>query len=172
MRGCSHLSWNLGKWGTQGGDSHSKYTCLCLSLSWPVFPEPLGTHVGTLHAIIPWLFQRQFLDLHLPCVERIEAARPVHLCDEMLASTGKMDGAWHQHPTHNYGTAPAAYPRCKRHRCTLSSKDSPLNHGAPKILVALVRQSGCGEQRLRCGVLSHPSLEGRNQASFQGHHMS
>lgn len=122
----------------------------------------------------PWLFQRQFLDSHLPCVEkkevgkavgRTEAAWPVHLCDELLASRGKMDGTWHQQPTHAHSTAPAARTVSQRHRCAASSKDSPLNHRAPKTLVALVGQRLGGAEIQGHGILLHSSL-GKNPAGF------
>lgn len=157
------------------------YQCPGLSSLIPLVPH--GPHrgflhqscIGTLHCMGPWLFQRQFLDSHLPCVERkevgksvgrTEAAWPVHLCDELLASRGKMDGTWHQQPTHAHSTASAARTVSQRHRCAASSKDSPLNHWAPKTLVALVGQRDWEEQRFRDMVFFCILPWGKNPAGF------
>lgn len=86
--GAAIISTQLepGRWGTHG-DAVTLNTHLfdyqCPGLSFPIPLVPRGPHrgflsqswIGTLHSMGPWLFQRQFLDLHLPCVERKEVGK-------------------------------------------------------------------------------------------------
>lgn len=171
----SLLSWNLERRGLHSSES------------WPVCPEPPGTlcasqgflpqsQVCTVSSIGSWLFQRQLLDLYMIVEGKWIGRRfwenrgrlGLHTCVlRCLLPIERWMEAWRQHPTRKFDTAPAAHTIGKRHGCRLSSKDSLLNHRAPKMLVAPLQEGGCRGQRL-CKVLtlSCSSLEGRNKASF------
>lgn len=69
-------------------------------------------------------------------------------------------GAWHQHPTCNFDTAPAAHTICELRRCRSPSKDSLFNHKALKLLVTMVGQRCRRGQRLRQSILTHSSWQG------------